>query len=57
MMVASRQMHDKRFAEAIRTISPLAYHPHAGDDNPAIALLAKAREELATQSKSETVAR
>jgi tetratricopeptide (TPR) repeat protein len=57
MMVASRQMHDKRFAEAIRTISPLAYHPHAGADNPAIALLEKAREGLATQSNSETAAR
>jgi tetratricopeptide (TPR) repeat protein len=57
MMVAARQMHDKRFAEAIRTISPLAYHPHAGEDNPASALLEKAREGLATQSKSETAAR
>jgi cytochrome c-type biogenesis protein CcmH/NrfG len=50
MMVASRQMRDKRFAEAIRTIRPLAYSPHAGEDNPAIALLEKAREELAAQS-------
>jgi hypothetical protein len=57
MMVATRQMHDKRFAEAIRTISPLAYHPHAGEDNPAIALLEKARAGLATESKSETAAR
>jgi tetratricopeptide (TPR) repeat protein len=47
MMVATRQMQDKQFALAIRTISPLAYNPHAGDDNPAIALLAKAREQLA----------
>jgi tetratricopeptide (TPR) repeat protein len=50
MMVATRQMHDKRFAEAIRTISPLAYNPHLGADNPAIALLEKAREKLAAQS-------
>jgi tetratricopeptide (TPR) repeat protein len=57
MMVATRQMHDKRFANAIRTISPLAYHPHAGEDNPAIALLEKAREGLAAQSESETAAR
>lgn len=57
MMVATRQMHDKRFARAIRTISPLAYHPHAGADNPAIALLEKAREQLAAQSGSETAAR
>ena len=52
MMVASRQMQDKRFAEAIRTITPLAYNPHAGEDNPAIALLEKARAELEAQSKS-----
>ena len=49
MMVARRQMQDKRFAEAIRTISPLAYNPHVGADNPAIELLEKAREELAAQ--------
>ena len=47
MMVARRQMKDKRFAQAIRTISPLAYNPHAGEDNPAIALLETAREQLA----------
>ena len=54
MMVAMRQMHDKRFAQAMRTISPLAYNPHAGEDNPAIALLEEAREELATQSVVKT---
>ncbi|HET9862542.1 MAG TPA: hypothetical protein VFP37_03805 [Steroidobacteraceae bacterium] len=54
MMVANRQMHDKRFAAAIRTISPLAYHPHLPEDNPAIALLQKAREELQAQSGNET---
>jgi tetratricopeptide (TPR) repeat protein len=54
MMVADRQMKDKRFASAIRTISPLAYNPHLGADHPAIALLEKAREELAAQSKAET---
>ncbi len=53
MMVAERQMQDRRFARAIRTISPLAYHPHMDADNPAIALLEKAREELAAQSGSE----
>jgi cytochrome c-type biogenesis protein CcmH/NrfG len=52
MMVASQQMQDKRFAEAIRTIRPLAYNPHAAADNPAIALLEKARAELAAQSGS-----
>jgi tetratricopeptide (TPR) repeat protein len=52
MMLANRQMHDKHFAQAIRTISPLAYNPHAGADNPAIALLDKARAELAAQAKS-----
>lgn len=52
MMVAMRQMQDKRFARAIRTISPLAYNPHAGADNPAIALLETARKELAAQSGS-----
>jgi len=57
MMVAMRQMHDKRFAEAIRTISPLAYDPHAGADNPAIALLENAREKLAAQSGSAAAAR
>ena len=50
MMVANQQMEDRRFAEAIRTISPLAYNPHLGADNPAIALLEKAREDLAAQS-------
>jgi tetratricopeptide (TPR) repeat protein len=52
MMVARRQMQDKRFAEAIRTIRPLAYNPHAGADNPAIALLETAREALAAQTAS-----
>jgi tetratricopeptide (TPR) repeat protein len=53
MMVASRQMHDKHFADAIRTISPLAYNPHAGPDNPAIELLEKARTELAAQPEAK----
>jgi cytochrome c-type biogenesis protein CcmH/NrfG len=57
MMVAGRQMQDKRFAQAIRTISPLAHNPHAGTDNPAIALLETARKELAAESKSEAAAR
>jgi cytochrome c-type biogenesis protein CcmH/NrfG len=56
MMAAMQQMQDERFAEAIRTISPLAYHPHLGEDNPAIALLEKAREELAAQSASKSAA-
>ena len=56
MMVAARQMQDKRFLEAIHTISPLAYHPHAGEDNPAMAMLEKAREEIAAASKGETPA-
>ena len=56
MLVASRQMEDKRFAEAIRTIRPLAYNPHAGADNPAIALLEKARTELAAQPVSAAAA-
>ena len=47
MLLASRQMEDKRFAEAIRTISPLAYNPHLPAENPAMALLEKARAELA----------
>jgi hypothetical protein len=53
MMVAERQMHDERFAEAVRTISPLAYNPHAGENNPAIGLLEQARAALATQSAGE----
>jgi len=57
MMVASRQMQDKRFALAIRTISPLAYNPHMGADNPAIALLEKAREGLATEAGGTAAAR
>ena len=55
MMVATREMHDKRFASAIRTISPLAYHPHLGADNPAIALLQKAREALAAESAGPAI--
>jgi cytochrome c-type biogenesis protein CcmH/NrfG len=54
MMLAAHQMSDKRYAEAIRTVSPLAYHPHAGEDNPALALLEKAREGLAAASKDES---
>jgi tetratricopeptide (TPR) repeat protein len=54
MMVATRQMQDKQFALAIRTISPLAYNPHAGEDNPAIALLAKAREQQAAEAGVRT---
>jgi cytochrome c-type biogenesis protein CcmH/NrfG len=57
MMLAKRQMQDKRFAEAIRTISPLAHNPHMGPDNPAIAVLEKAREELAAQPVNATVVR
>ena len=57
MMVASRQMQDKRFAEAIRTITPLAFNPHAGADNPAIALLETARQALAAQSGGAAAAR
>jgi tetratricopeptide (TPR) repeat protein len=56
MMVARRQMQDKRFAEAIRTIRPLAYNPHVGADNPAIALLETAREQLAAQTASAAAA-
>jgi cytochrome c-type biogenesis protein CcmH/NrfG len=56
MMVATRQMHDKRFSEAIRTISPLAYNPHLGADNPAIALLEEARAELVTQTGAAAAA-
>ena len=52
MMVASQEMQDEQFAQAIRTISPLAYNPHAGADNPAISLLETAREKLADQSSS-----
>jgi cytochrome c-type biogenesis protein CcmH/NrfG len=50
MMLASHQMNDERFDEAIRTISPLAYHPHAGENNPALVILEKAREGLAAQA-------
>jgi tetratricopeptide (TPR) repeat protein len=57
MMVASRQMHDKRFAQAIRTVSPLAYHPHAGAENPAMTLLEKAKAGLAAEPKRESAAR
>jgi cytochrome c-type biogenesis protein CcmH/NrfG len=46
-MVARRQMQEKRYVDAIHTISPLAYSPHLGADNPAIALLETARKELA----------
>lgn len=56
MMVAAQQMRDKRYADAMRTISPLAYNPHAGADNPAIALLEKAREALASEAGSEAAA-
>jgi Flp pilus assembly protein TadD len=52
MMVASQEMQDEQFAQAIRTISPLAYNPHAGADNPAISLLQTAREKLADQSSA-----
>jgi Flp pilus assembly protein TadD len=54
MMVARRQMEEKRFADAIRTISPLAYNPHAGEDNPAIALLDTARKEMAAVAGNAT---
>jgi len=54
MMVARRQMKEKRFADAIGTISPLAYNPHAGADNPAIALLDKARKEMAAVAAGAT---
>jgi cytochrome c-type biogenesis protein CcmH/NrfG len=57
MMVAARQMHDKRYAEAIRTVSPLAYHPHADADNAALALLKEAREGLEAEAKDESAAR
>ncbi|MES1264046.1 MAG: tetratricopeptide repeat protein, partial [Variovorax sp.] len=50
MMVASQEMQDKKFAEAIRTISPLAYSPHLDADNPASALLEKARAQMAAET-------
>jgi tetratricopeptide (TPR) repeat protein len=50
MMVARRQMQDKRFADAVRTISPLAYNPHLGADNPALVLLETARKAVAAES-------
>jgi tetratricopeptide (TPR) repeat protein len=56
MMVATQQMEDQHFARAIRTISPLAYNPHMGADNPAIALLDKAREQLAAETAGTTAA-
>jgi len=56
-MVATRQMQEKRFADAIRTISPLAYNPHAGADNPAIELLEYAREGLTAQPAGAKAAR
>jgi tetratricopeptide (TPR) repeat protein len=57
MMLASQQMRDKRFAEAIRTISPLAYSPHADAENPAMTLLEKARAAYEAQSQTEATAR
>jgi len=54
MMVARQQMEEKRFADAIRTISPLAFNPHAGADNPAIALLDTARKEMAAMAGGAT---
>jgi len=57
MMVANREMKEKRFADAVHTISPLAYNPHLGADNPAIELLKKAREQLAAQTTSEAAAK
>jgi len=54
MMVARRQMKEKRFADAVQTIRPLAYNPHAGADNPAIALLDKAQKELAATAGGAT---
>lgn len=50
MMVAQRQMQDERYADAIRTISPLAFNPHLPAENPAMELLEKAREEFTTKS-------
>jgi tetratricopeptide (TPR) repeat protein len=47
----------KLAADAVRTISPLAYNPHRGADNPAIELLEKARKELEAQSASAEAAR
>jgi hypothetical protein len=57
MMVATRQIQDKHFALAISTIRPLAYNPHAGADNPAIALLEKAQEELAAEAEGVAAVR
>jgi len=54
MMVANQEMKEKRFADAVRTISPLAYNPHLKADNPAIDLLNKAREELAASTTVAT---
>jgi cytochrome c-type biogenesis protein CcmH/NrfG len=47
MMVANREMSEGNFSDAIRTISPLAYNPHLGEDNPGMALIEKARERMA----------
>jgi cytochrome c-type biogenesis protein CcmH/NrfG len=48
MTAARQQIRDERYAQAVRTLGPLAYSPHAGDDNPALELLETARQKLET---------
>lgn len=55
-MVAKREMEEKRYADVVHTISPLAYNPHAPADNPAVELLKKAREQLAAKSTADAAA-
>lgn len=47
-------MRESRYADAIRTIRPLAYKPHASEDNPAVTLLQEAEREYAAQGGVET---
>ncbi|MES2604281.1 MAG: DUF1570 domain-containing protein [Pseudomonadota bacterium] len=49
MTVAQQQVNEKRYAEAIATLGPLAYSGHASEENPALKLLEEAKRAMAEE--------
>jgi tetratricopeptide (TPR) repeat protein len=56
MTAARQQIRDQHFAQAIRTLGPLAYSPHAARENSALELLESARKELEISSAASAPA-
>jgi tetratricopeptide (TPR) repeat protein len=53
-MVAKQEIADKKYAEAIFTLKPLAYAPHQTDQSKGALVLLQATEKLLEQSKTQS---